>query len=314
MMRHTAAFPALGGVLCCSAMVCVALLVGLTPTDAHAQILKSPRGSVSQTIDGTTVDIDYGRPALRGREGLFGGQIFWGHIWTPGADAATTLTLSKDVVIDSVSVPAGKYSVWFLVERGDWELVLNPEWDLYHVPEPKRSDDWISIHVAPDTTAPKTEVLTFDFPEHEAFSTVLRFRWDTREVRLPIAVEPSLDLEVSAEEAAPYAGTYRTEMLEGEWNAEAFTYNMRFHFTDGAFFARMVWQKPADPENPEGGQDWQLLPRVPQVFHPVFFEDGRLVASAPIFFEFLMGDDGRAASFEFRDQKDELIMRGERVE
>lgn len=309
MMRHAASFPTLGIVV-----LGAALLVSLAPTHAHAQILMSPRGSVSQTIDGTTIDLDYGRPALRGREGLFGGQIFWGHIWTPGADEATTLTVNKDIMVDTVAVPAGKYSVWFVVAPGDWELVLSPEWDLYHVPEPERSDDWISIHVTPDTTAPKTEVLTFDFPEHEAFSTVLRFRWDTREVRLPIAVEPSLDLEVSAEDVAPYTGVYRAEMTEGEWNPEPFTYNMRFHFTDDAFFAHMVWQKPADPENPEGGQDWQLLPRVPQVFHPVFFEDGRLVASAPIFFEFLMGDDGRAASFEFRSPEDELIMHGVRVD
>lgn len=50
----------------------------LTAPVAEAQIALSPRGSVSQTIDGTTIMIDYARPAVRGRAQMFGGPIWWG--------------------------------------------------------------------------------------------------------------------------------------------------------------------------------------------------------------------------------------------
>ena len=53
--------------------------------DAHAQIRASERGTVTQTVDGTTIKIDYSRPQARGRDNLYGGQIHWGEVWSPGA-------------------------------------------------------------------------------------------------------------------------------------------------------------------------------------------------------------------------------------
>ena len=62
-----------------------------------AQVSMSPRGSVTQTLDGTTITIDYARPRTRDRQVLFGDQLFWGHVWTPGANDATTIEFNKDI-------------------------------------------------------------------------------------------------------------------------------------------------------------------------------------------------------------------------
>ena len=161
---------------------------------AHAQVALSPRGSVSQTIDGTSIDIEYSRPALRGRTGLFGGQIWWGHIWTPGADWATILEVNKDITIDGVEVPAGKYSMWMVVDPGDWEVILDPEWKQFHLPEPQKNGDEITFWVTPDTTASLTETLTFDFPENSTTGTTLRLRFETHEVSMDIAVQSRLKM------------------------------------------------------------------------------------------------------------------------
>ena len=295
-------------------IVLLAVATIAMPDASYAQLKASPRGSVSQTLDGTKIEIEYARPALRGREGLFGGQIFWGHVWTPGADEATTLTVNKDIMIDSTAVPAGKYSMWFIVQPGDWEVVLNPEWDLYHVPEPERSDDWITFMVTPDTTAPKTEVLTFDFPENEAFSTTLRFRFDERQVNLHIDVPSRLNKDVTEADVTPYTGVFATEVLVTAYSPQAYDFDMPFLWKDSTFVAAMKWGPVPEGKDEAPGMDMQLLPSVEQVFFPVFYEDGEIVASAEFFFEFLMGDDGRAASFELRTPDDELWMRGTRKE
>ncbi|NNF02948.1 MAG: DUF2911 domain-containing protein [Rhodothermales bacterium] len=298
--------------------------------ESSAQIRSSPRGSVSQTIDGTTIHVDYGRPALRGRDIMFGGQVHWGHIWTPGADDATTLEIDSDVLIDSVEVPEGKYSVWFDVQPDDWTLVLNPEWDLFHLPEPEVTDDMIQIPVTPDTTAPRLEVLTFDFPAHEPLATTLRFRWVNTVVQMRIDVPSRLQLHVTEGEVAPYTGVFHTKVLETAYSPDTYEYDMTFKYEKDAFWAAMQWgPAPADstsaPADSTGSaadssssmpneMDMQLLPRVEQIFYPVFFEDGQIVASADFFFEFLMGEDGRAESFELRTPDDELWMRGRRID
>src|SRR6185503_1175174 len=56
----------------------------------------SQLGSVTQQINQTKVTIDYSRPVARGRA-LFGELVPWGKIWTPGANDATTITVSTDL-------------------------------------------------------------------------------------------------------------------------------------------------------------------------------------------------------------------------
>ena len=50
----------------------VVSLVCLLGVSADAQVRASERGSVSQTIDGTVITVDYGRVQARGRDSLFG--------------------------------------------------------------------------------------------------------------------------------------------------------------------------------------------------------------------------------------------------
>jgi len=75
------------------------------------------RADFRQVIAGTEIEIAWSRPYLRGREVIFGRQLPWGEVWTPGANMATTIRFSKDVVLSGTLVPAGRYSGW-LRRRG----------------------------------------------------------------------------------------------------------------------------------------------------------------------------------------------------
>lgn len=107
----------------------------------------SPRDSVKATIGNAVVAVNYGRPSKRGRE-IFGGlnDMKWGMVWRMGANEATTLTTTKDLMIGSLHVPAGSYTLRVLLEEsGKWQLIVNkqtgqwgteykPEMDLGRVP------------------------------------------------------------------------------------------------------------------------------------------------------------------------------------
>ena len=53
------------------------LLATTLPSLATAQIRASERALLAQTIDGTTLTLDFARPRVRGRDSIFGGQVYW---------------------------------------------------------------------------------------------------------------------------------------------------------------------------------------------------------------------------------------------
>lgn len=129
-----------------------------------AQILASEKGSVAQTVDGTTITVTYSRPHARGRTGLFGSRVHWGEVWTPGANAATTLNVTQDVVLEGRPVPKGTYSVWIVVTRGPWEMVLDKDTTLFHTQGPKPRPGQIRF-AASRQKRPFLEALTWGSPK-----------------------------------------------------------------------------------------------------------------------------------------------------
>ena len=89
---------------------CLAIAAALTlwtlPDTRSAQAA-SELAQFTQIISGTEIEVEFSRPSLRGREVIFGRQIPWGEVWTPGANRATTIRFSKDVVVSGQAVAAG---------------------------------------------------------------------------------------------------------------------------------------------------------------------------------------------------------------
>ena len=176
---------------------------------APAQTLNaSEPATVSQVVDGTKVTVEYSRPRARGRTGLFGSEVTFGHVWTPGANQSTTLAVSKDVSINGHPVAKGKYSVWMVVAPGDWELVLDHDTTLYHTNGPSRRPGQIRFMI-PREHHPFTEVLTWSFPVVGTSGMTLTMQWDTVSVPLGIRVTPTFTTAVPPDAAQRVAGTYR---------------------------------------------------------------------------------------------------------
>ncbi|HXB57123.1 MAG TPA: DUF2911 domain-containing protein [Vicinamibacteria bacterium] len=105
--------------------VAVAAALGLS-TVAFAQS-PNPRGVASAPLGGKTVTIEYGRPALKGRNlDQLLGELPADRIWRAGENQVTTFTTETDVLVGGKKVPAGKYTLYvYAPATGDWALVLS---------------------------------------------------------------------------------------------------------------------------------------------------------------------------------------------
>jgi hypothetical protein len=88
--------------------------------------LASPRDSVKGTVAGSTISINYGSPAVKGR--TIGGEIApYGKIWRTGANEATIFTTSKDINIGGKTLKAGKYSLYTVPGEKEWKIIFNSQ-------------------------------------------------------------------------------------------------------------------------------------------------------------------------------------------
>lgn len=272
--------------------------MSLLPAPGVAQIRASERGSASQTVDGTVIAVDYGRPQVRGRDTLYGGIIPWGKVWTPGANWATTLEVNRDVTIDGHPLAAGKYSVWLQVKQGTWTAILDRDVRRYHImPPDSGTAGQLRFDVRPEP-APFVEALTWSFPAVRATGATLQMAWGDTAVSFDIGVSPSRKITVDPDFAARYVGAYRMTQ-RAPFSAGEVAFDITYEND------RLVgrWE---NPPNPLLATVW-LIPLGEGMFMPGETDEGQLVdMQSDMIFEF-SPLDGRAASFEMRILGDMLV-------
>ena len=139
----------------------------------------SPRDTARATIGGAEVWIDYSRPSRRGRD-IFGALEPWNKVWRTGANAATQLNTTADLVIGGATVPAGKYTLWTLPAPSGWKLIINKETGQWGT-EYHEERDLVRVDAKVETLASPIEQFTIAFD-----SGLLTFAWD--ETRYSVVV------------------------------------------------------------------------------------------------------------------------------
>lgn len=284
--------------------IAVALLA--VPLPLAAQVRASELATMSQVIDGTKITVEYSRPRARGRAALFGTKfVRWGETWTPGANWATTLDVSKPVKIAGRPVPKGKYSVWMIVKQdSNWTLVLDPKSHRYHMDPPDSDGVQVRIPVRAQA-AIFTDVLTWSMPEIRMDGGTLVLQWERVRVPMNLAVEPSLAITLPASDAAQYLGAYVFSEKDstGKEKVSAFTITHE----NGTLKGRWT---PDDPYM----KKFALIRIGEDTFAPgVYDESGVLyeILKPDLVMEFKR-DNGKVRSFTLRDMDDELWGTGTR--
>ncbi len=136
----------------------------------------SQRSTVTQHVALTQFTITYGRPVARGRV-LFGKLVPWDSVWHPGADSATVVTISRDVLLEGHLLKAGEYSLWLIPrETAPWTVILSLASRVFHTPYPGARSDAIRFDVAPERGA-HMESLAIYFPMVLRDDAILRIHW-----------------------------------------------------------------------------------------------------------------------------------------
>jgi hypothetical protein len=145
----------------------------------------SQRGTVTQNVALTEISVAYGRPVAPGRQ-LFGALVPWDAIWHPGADSATRVRFSRDVLIEGQPLRAGEYSLWMIPrESAPWTVIFSRAARVFHLPYPGANRDALRVDVTPEQ-ASHMESFAIYFPMVVRDSAVMRLHWGTTAVPIRI--------------------------------------------------------------------------------------------------------------------------------
>ncbi|HSA56446.1 MAG TPA: DUF2911 domain-containing protein [Gemmatimonadaceae bacterium] len=151
--------------------------VTLTPRDtAGAQSAVAPAQPVRITID-------YGQPHARGRTVAGALEADLDSVWRLGANDATSLVTGVDLIIGTLPVPRGEYTLYAqTARRGDWHLIVSRKTQQLGT-DYDRAQDLGRVPLRSRTLAAPLESLSIwlipagdGSPRGE-----LRFAWGTRE-------------------------------------------------------------------------------------------------------------------------------------
>jgi hypothetical protein len=154
----------------------------------------SPAASVSQTVGTTDIAVKYSRPSVKGRE-VFGKLLPFDKIWRTGANSATQITTSSDIMVAGQKLMAGTYSIFSIPTAGDWTLVFNKDANASEQNYVQEKDA-LRVTVKPSSVA-KVESFTIDFSDVTDSTASMNISWADKKIAAPLAVETSKMVEAS---------------------------------------------------------------------------------------------------------------------
>ena len=150
----------------------------------------SPNRTVTKSLEGGDIVIEWGAPSVRGRR-LSAGLISTYKVWRTGANEASTLHFENDVLIEGEPVPAGTYSVFTIGGKKQWTIILNSvaqQWGAFAY---DRKFDVLRVKVVPTEVSEHQEEFVFGFENETENSTDVALRWGTIHVAFTVSASPS---------------------------------------------------------------------------------------------------------------------------
>jgi hypothetical protein len=148
-------------------------------------VATSPPDTVRAAVGAANIEVAYSRPFKRGRV-IFGNIVPWNQVWRTGANAATQLTTSADIMIGNTAVPAGKYTLWSLPTPNGAKLIINSQTGQWGT-DYDMSKDFARVDLTQTILTKPVDEFTFAIVPNGS-AGVLKFSWDDREYSVPIRV------------------------------------------------------------------------------------------------------------------------------
>jgi hypothetical protein len=174
----------------------IGLLAIACTVQLHAQDkpAPSPLGKTYQRLGVTDVEVEYSRPGVKERT-IFSadGLVPYGKLWRTGANRATKISFSTDVMIGGKTVPAGTYAIFSIPGASEWTVIFNSNPDQGGTGNYEESKDVVRVTAAVQQLPFSVETFTIGFNNVKPTSADLLIYWDTALVSVPIKVENTWD-------------------------------------------------------------------------------------------------------------------------
>jgi hypothetical protein len=147
----------------------------------------STRDTVQATVGTAHLWIDYGRPALRGRDVWVNG-VLGDTLWRTGANAATQLRSDADVVIGGATVPAGTYTLWTATSPSGYRLVINRQFGQDGTAY-DATRDLVRVPLRENSVSSPVERFTIDVEPQSTGGALLELTWGAKRLSVPVTAK-----------------------------------------------------------------------------------------------------------------------------
>lgn len=174
------------GVLLAIAIAYVAFTLFTTKSHSPADVASIENSDLS-------ISVNYCRPYKKGRL-LFGEEVStalqkYGENWRTGANEATEITISKDLVFPEGILKAGSYSLYSIPGETEWVVAFNSKlnyWGADISGDPFDSElDVLRVTVPREKNSEEVEQFTIDFTKTDG-RVEMQLLWGTVKVAIPI--------------------------------------------------------------------------------------------------------------------------------
>jgi len=107
---------------------------GTAATEVTGNWIEQKPGVPPQYPGGKWIEVDYGRPILRGRKNIFGSGADYGKtlnagapVWRAGANSTTKITTEVPIVIGGKGLQPGVYDLFVELKDGSWTLIVGTQ-------------------------------------------------------------------------------------------------------------------------------------------------------------------------------------------
>ena len=168
----------------------ITLFMALVAFTVQAQIQTpqpSPGAEIEQVIGLTEIEVDYSRPAMRGRT-IYGDLVPYGKLWRTGANTRTKFSTSTDITVQGKELKEGTYGILSVPNKDSWDIIFYTEAEGGGAPkELDKSKVALTVQAKPENTGYDMENFTIAFGDLADGSTGMMYiMWEKTRVPLKI--------------------------------------------------------------------------------------------------------------------------------
>lgn len=156
----------------------------------------SPGQTIHQDFALSFVEVNYSRPAMKGRT-IMGDLVPYGKVWRTGANNATTITFGDDITFGGTAVKAGKYGLLTIPGQTEWTVILTKSLDVTNPSAYKPENDVVRVKVSSHELTYPVENFMITFDGISATEANLLLIWDKTVIAVPLKAE--IDSKVMAQ-------------------------------------------------------------------------------------------------------------------